>query len=151
MCQTIIELGKLRLEFGLTALIKIGKKYFYVICRKNENGIWSFGKTSGKIIAFYNAVTIQEKPEKHIKITVKDRNGPLKPFTKNGVKKFSSRNVIIVKVENLRSETADIFKVFRTDNGKGKELHINQDYKSYTGSLEWGIFPEKLSAALSSR
>lgn len=151
MCETIFHLEKFSLEFGLTALIKIGRRKIYVPCKKNEDDTWTPGETSGKILRFFNTATIEGSPKKHIKITIKDRNGTLEPFIKNGLKKFSSKEVITVEVENLKSEAADIFKVFRTKNGKGKKLHVIRDYKSYTGTLNWGIFPEKLKAAIASQ
>lgn len=136
------------LEFGLTALIKIGKSKIYVPCKKNDDGVWSFGETSGKVLCFLNTVTIKGKPEDHIKIGLKDRNGTLEPFTKNSLKKFSSKEVITVEIEDLQSETSTIFTVFRTAGDKGKELHVKEHYKYYLGPLFWDDFPQKLKAAL---
>jgi hypothetical protein len=140
MCQKIFELGRLSLEFGLTALIQIGKKKFYAICKPDKKNIWTPGETTGKILAFYNTVTVKGRvPCTEVvveEIIYGGEKKPLEPYSiKNGVKRYASKHVIKIRVRNLKSKETRGFKVHRERTENGKTLHIESFFQNFTEPL----------------
>lgn len=131
MSDTKIILGnEVFMEVSLVACVQHngGKKYFP--CHH-----WNPEKEPYQILYFLNSVTIKGNLGQEFKISVKDRNGIFKPFfEKNNLKKFSSRNVIAVEIENLRYRTTKIFTIFRTDDNGIKTINVKSQYKTYLGN-----------------
>lgn len=127
------------LEAYLVACVQHNGKKQYFPCQ-----YWDVRKEPYQVLFFLNSVTIEGNPGQELKISVKDRNGILKPFfERNGLKRFSSRNVLTVEVENLRYKTARIFKIFRTDDNGTKTIHMDSLYKNYLGNQ----FSQKMNLA----
>lgn len=136
MCKTRINLGKeAYLLFGMTACVRgrDGRRKYYP-CK-----FWNPNNEPEPVLFFLNVVIIKGEVVKDFKIIVRTPKGTLNPFfQKNGIKKFSSKEVLTVEVENLQSKTTETFKISRTQHDDGtKVLNVETENEGPIEFIPW--------------